>query len=125
MKRMAQMRANFSGKTGLNTAIGAPELCAWQPVRGIVWVQTRDLGHARRLAKRSDSRLVVRGVGGGYLKTFEFRRSLAWAVRLMNRYMSAEMSANARMGRAVGPVAGQASRLGAGQRANGPTLWET
>jgi len=87
----------------LNTTVGDRDLCAWQPVRGVIWVQTRNPNHARRLAKRSDGRLVAYGVTGGYLKTFEFRRSLAWAVRLMNRYISAEVTANAALGRAIYP----------------------
>ena len=87
----------------LNTAAGGRDLCAWQPVRGVVWVQTRNPNHARRIAKRSDGRLVAYGVAGGYLKTFELLRSLPWAVRLMNRYTAAEMTANAALGRAICP----------------------
>jgi hypothetical protein len=86
----------------LNTAIGDRDLCAWQPVRGIVWVQTRNPNHARGLAKRSDCKLVAWGVAGGYLKTFEFRQSLGWAARLMRRYTVAETTANAALGRAIG-----------------------
>lgn len=77
--RIARMNMSLSAKTPLNTAIGDQELSAWQPVRGVAWVQTRNPSHARRMAKRSDARLVVRGVAGGYLKTFEFRQSMAWA----------------------------------------------
>jgi hypothetical protein len=87
----------------LNTAAGGRDLCAWQPVRGVVWVQTWNPNHARRLAKRRDGRLVAYGVAGGYLKTFEFRQSLAWAVRLMNRYTAAEATANEALGRAICP----------------------
>jgi hypothetical protein len=87
----------------LNPTVGDHDLCAWQPVRGIVWVQTRNPNHARRLAKRSYGRLVAYGVVGGYLKTFELLRSLPWAVRLMNRYTAAEMTANAALGRAICP----------------------
>ena len=79
----------------LNTAVGDRDLCAWQPVRGIVWVQTRNPNHARRMAKRSDGKLVAWGVAGGYLKTFEFQQSMAWAIRLLNRYTAAETTANA------------------------------
>jgi hypothetical protein len=73
------MSTNICRKVGLNEAIGNQELCAWQPERGVVWVQTRNARHARRLGQRSDGRLVARCVAGGYLRTFEFRRSLAWA----------------------------------------------
>jgi len=87
----------------LNTAVGDRELCAWQPVRGIVWVQTRDPKHAKRMAERQDSRLVVRGVAGGYLRTFEFRHSMAWAGRLVNRYTAVETATNEALGRASCP----------------------
>jgi hypothetical protein len=110
------MKTRTAGETGLNAAIGGHELCAWQPVRGVVWVQTRDPRHARRLAKRADGCLVVRGVAGGYLRTFEFRRSLAWAARLMKRYLGAEMTANEALGSAGCAVAkaGALARVGGG-----------
>ena len=110
------MKTLIEGKTGLNEAIGGHELCAWQPVRGVVWVQTRNHSHGRRMAKRRDGRLVVRGVAGGYLRTFEFRRSLTWAIGLMKRYIAAEMTANAALGHAICPVASRATRADRGQR---------
>ena len=81
----------------LNTVIGTDEISAWQPVPGITWVQCRTAEHANRLAKRSDSRLVVCGMAGGYLKTYEFRRSLAWAGRLIRRYTRQNHTANERL----------------------------
>ena len=81
-------------KQPLNSVVGKRELCAWQPVPGITWVQTRSAKHALRLARRRDGRLVVCGVTGGYLRTFEFRKSLMWAMRLMTRYTSAETGTN-------------------------------
>ena len=96
----------------LNTAVGDRDLCAWQPVRGIVWVQTRNPRHARRMAQRQDGRLVAYGVAGGYLKTFEFRKSLAWASRMMKRYLAAEVTPNAASNRAVCPLASRALRRG-------------
>jgi hypothetical protein len=78
----------------LNTAVGDRDLCAWQPVSGITWVQTRNPKHAGRLARRKDSRLVVRGVAGGFLRTFEFRHSMAWPGRLMARYTGRETRTN-------------------------------
>jgi len=78
----------------LNTAVGDRDLCAWQPGRGIVWLQTRNPKHARRLAKRKDGRLVATGVAGGFLRTYEFAHSQAWAVRLLARYTANETTAN-------------------------------
>ena len=74
-----------------NFIIGTHEISAWQPVPGVTWVQCRTPEHANRLAKRSDARLVVRGMSGGYLKTFEFRHSLAWAGRLIRRYTGGQV----------------------------------
>lgn len=70
----------------LDTTIGNDALCAWQPSPGVTWVQTRSPQFACKLARRQDSRLVMRGVSGGYLRTFEFRHSLTWAQRLIRRY---------------------------------------
>ena len=111
-----RMKTQIDAKAGLNTAIGGHELCAWQPVRGVVWVQTRNPKHARRLAKRADGRLFVRGVAGGYLKTFEFRPSLAWAVRLMKRYLAHLTPTNEGLGRAACPVAKRGPGRGWRQR---------
>ena len=68
--------------------IGNRELAAWQVASGETWVQTRSPQFARKLSQRSDSRLVVRGVQGGYLRTFEFQHGLAWARRLIARYQT-------------------------------------
>ena len=82
------------------------DLCAWQPARGVVWMQTRNPNHALRMAKRNDGRLVARGVAGGYLMSFEFRQSLAWAIRLMRRYTTEETAANEALGRTICPETG-------------------
>jgi len=80
----------------LNTVIGGRELSAWQPVHGVTWVQARISAHARRLAQRSDGRLVMTGVHGGFLRTFEFEgKTLAWASRLIGRYTNRQTSSEA------------------------------
>lgn len=89
----------------LNQVIGVRDLCAWQPVPGIVWVQTRQSKHARRLGQRRDGRLVAVSVAGGYLKTFEFRHSVAWARRLIARYTASLKATNARSIRPAATVA--------------------
>ena len=72
----------------LNTPIGNHLLSAWQPVEGTTWVQSRSPEYAQKLSRRSDGRLVLRGVAGGYMRTFEFPHTLAWALRLIRRYTS-------------------------------------
>ena len=109
------MKARIDDRAGLNEAIGGRELCAWQPARGVVWVQTRSPKHARRMGQRGDSRLVARGVAGGYLKTFEFQRSLTWAMRLMKRYMSDVAATNAALSDANCPTASRKCPVGRGQ----------
>ena len=84
-------------KPALNVAVGCRELCAWQTAPGVTWVQARLPEHANRLAKRSDGRLVVRGMAGGFLKTYAFRHSLSWAERLIRRYTRPNHTANARI----------------------------
>ena len=90
--------------TPLNTVIGGHELCAWQPVHGVTWVQTRLPAYARRLSQRRDGMLVVWGMAGGYLKTFEFPHTLAWARRLIARYELSEMPTNARVSGDTSPT---------------------
>ena len=68
---------------------GTRELSAWRVAPGVMWVQTRVPDLAARLNKRSDSRLVMSGVAGGYLRTFEFAgKTPAWAQRLIGRYLT-------------------------------------
>ena len=69
---------------------GTNDLSAWRVAPGVVWVQTRVPGMAKKLQKRSDSRLVARGVAGGYLRTFEFNHTIGWAERLIRRYLKPE-----------------------------------
>ena len=76
--------------------IGDRWLSAWQVAAGVTWVQTRSPLLARKLSQRSDSRLVARGVAGGYLRTYEFAHGLAWAGRLIARYTRNETPTNAR-----------------------------
>ena len=78
-----------------NSVIGTDEIAAWQPVAGITWVQTRSPQFARNLSQRQDSRLVISGVAGGYLRTFESRQSLAWGQRLIARYTRNDKATNA------------------------------
>ena len=75
--------------------VGDRWLCAWLVAPKVCWIQTRTPQFARKLSQRSDSRLVSRGVAGGYLRTFAFQRGLAWAERLVVRYTRNETPTNA------------------------------
>jgi hypothetical protein len=80
--------------------LGNRELSAWLVAPGVTWVQTRSPQFARKLSQRGDSRLVVRGVAGGYLRTFEFQHGLTWARRLIARYTQNETPTNERIRKA-------------------------
>jgi hypothetical protein len=73
-------------------------LSAWSVGDGVWWIQTREPRLARKLAKRSDTRLVAVGVAGGFLRIFEMRRSPAFVRNLVARYVAA----NERFGEAEG-----------------------
>ena len=100
-----QRRKKTGTKVPLNTAIGDRDLCAWQPVRGVWWVQTRNPNHARRLAQRKDGRLVARGVAGGFLRTFEFAGRADWGAELLARYTAAEKATGGAFERGIWPQA--------------------
>jgi hypothetical protein len=78
----------------------------------VVWVQTRSPQFARKLSQRSDSRLVARGVAGGYLRTFEFPHGLAWAGRLIARYVKNGKATNARKSASLCPPRRQMAKAG-------------
>jgi hypothetical protein len=58
----------------------------WPVAPGIWWIQTREPRMARKLSRRTDTRLVAIGVAGGFLRIFEMRRSPAFVRHLIGRY---------------------------------------
>ena len=86
--KAARAKSLQTQRIPLNTAIGDRWLSAWEVVQGVVWVQSRRPAFTDNLAKRQDGRLVATGVAGGYLRTYEFPHSIAWAQKLIKRYTS-------------------------------------
>lgn len=84
--------------------IGNHELSAWLVAPSATWIQTRSSQFARKLSQRSDGRLVARGVAGGYLRTFEFQRGLAWARKLIARYTRNDEPTNERFSSPILPT---------------------
>jgi hypothetical protein len=97
-------RFRVGTRTRFNESVGIRELSCWQPYPDEVWIQTRHPLYARKLSQITGGRLVMRGVWGGYLRTFAFHQRLAWAVKLIRRYISSEMSTNAHL---IEPAASQ------------------
>ena len=62
-------------------------ISAWPVAPGVWWIQTREPQLARKLGRRSDTRLVAVGVAGGFLRIFELRRPASFVRRLIARYM--------------------------------------
>jgi len=60
----------------------------WPVKSGVCWIQTREPRLARKLSRRSDTRLVGIGVAGGFLRIFEIRRPPSFVRRLTARYMA-------------------------------------
>jgi len=95
----------------MNTdTVGDALLCAWLVAPQAVWIQTRLPHYARKLSQRRDSRLVARGVAGGYLRTYEIKRGLAWAKRFIARHTQNETPTNARKYAPVLPPARRKSK---------------
>jgi hypothetical protein len=61
----------------------------WAVESGVRWIQTREPRLARKLGKRSDTRLIAAGVSGGYVRIFEIRRNPSFVRRLIARYEAA------------------------------------
>jgi len=69
--------------------MSAESFSGWPVERGVWWIQTREPRLARKLSRRSDTRLVGIGVAGGFLRIFEIRRPPSFVRRLTARYMVA------------------------------------
>jgi hypothetical protein len=64
----------------------ADSISEWPVESGTWWIQTREPQLARKLSRRSDTRLVGIGVIGGFLRIFEIRRPPSFVRRLITRY---------------------------------------
>ena len=66
---------------------GPPNLCAWQVVPGVFWIQTTDPRFSRKLEKREDARRIeVIGVNH-FRRTFELRGRRRKIQRIIDRYL--------------------------------------
>jgi len=67
----------------------AESISEWPVESGGWWIQTREPRLARKLSRRSDTRLVAVGVDRGYFRIFEIRRPPSFVRRLIARYVAA------------------------------------
>jgi hypothetical protein len=69
--------------------VSGDSFSGWRVQSSVWWIQTREPRLARKLIRRSDTRLVAIGVAGGFLRVFEIRRSPSFVRRLITRYEAA------------------------------------
>ena len=62
---------------------------AWKVAPGTVWVQSRSAQLTKKLKQVTGYREVAYSVMGGYMRTFEFRKSLSWARSWIDRNATA------------------------------------
>src|ERR1039457_4224099 len=68
--------------------IGAEDLCGWKVGPNLYLVQSRNPDYARKLSRRSDTRLVAYSVRGGYLRTRAIYASRPQLIRdFLKRYL--------------------------------------
>jgi hypothetical protein len=104
---------------------GGSDLCAWKVAKGVTWIQTRSPMFARKLSQRSDGQLMAVGVSGGYLRTFQFRKTIKWAKKLIARYTQADEATNERFQKPPAPVTRLKLPDGNRQRPSVPARFST
>jgi hypothetical protein len=82
----ANARRHPVGNT-VSATYGAPELCAWQVVPGVFWIQTTEPRFSRRLEKRGDARRVEISGVNHFRRTFEVRGTWRKVRRIVDRYL--------------------------------------
>jgi hypothetical protein len=84
------------------TTYGPPELGAWRVAPGVFWIQTTDPRFSRKLEKRDDTRRVeVTGVNH-FRRTFELPGTWRKIRRIIDRYVSDEVTAGDRFSPGLG-----------------------
>ena len=66
---------------------GPPQLCAWQVVPGVFWIQTTEPQFSRKLEKRQDARRVEISGVNHFRRTFELRGTWRKVRRIIDRYL--------------------------------------
>ena len=66
---------------------GTPQLCAWQLVPGVFWIQTTEPQFSRKLEKRDDARRVESTGINHFRRTFEIRGTWRKVRRIIDRYL--------------------------------------
>jgi hypothetical protein len=73
---------------------GPPELCAWQVAPGVFWIQTTEPRFSRKLEKREDTRRIGMTGVNHFRRTFEVHGTWRKIRRIIDRYVSDEVTAS-------------------------------
>ena len=82
-----RLPAKFARKRSQSDTFGPPELCAWQVVPGVFWIQTTEPQFSRKLEKRQDARRVEISGVNHFRRTFELRGTWRKVRRIIDRYL--------------------------------------
>ena len=82
-----RLPAKFARKRSQSDTFGPPELCAWQVVPGVFWIQTTEPQFSRKLEKREDVRRVEISGVNHFRRTFELRGTWRKVRRIIDRYI--------------------------------------
>src|SRR5262245_37926426 len=79
--------AKFGRKSSQIDTYGPLQLCAWQVVPGVFWIQTTEPQLSRKLEKREDARRVEISGVNHFRRTFELRGTWRKLRRIIDRYL--------------------------------------
>jgi hypothetical protein len=79
--------AKFARNRSQSDTYGPAELCAWQVVPGVFWIQTTEPQFSRKLEKREDARRVEMSGVNHFRRTFELRGTWRKVRRIIDRYL--------------------------------------
>ena len=87
IKRLTDGRKLRLSARDVNATYGPPELCVWQVVPGVFWIQTTEPQFSRKLEKREDARRVEISGVNHFRRTFELRGTWRKIRRIIDRYL--------------------------------------
>src|SRR5215831_18847566 len=82
-----RLPAKLARKHSQSDTYGPLQLCAWQVVPGVFWIQTTEPQLSRKLEKREDARRVEISGVNHFRRTFELRGTWRKVRRIIDHYL--------------------------------------
>ncbi len=89
MKQRSKEYSALQTEDCAHETVGTSMCCAWKVAPKTVWIQSRSPELTKKLKQIGGYKEVAWSVLGGYLRTFEFKKSLAWARKWIARHTAA------------------------------------